>query len=124
MAMCSLQMFTDRGLGLQSSVPITGGGGYKYRDQLARTFKSPINRYDELVCLLTGLNFMLQTVPNECFYIRNPGMPKQSERVPVEMRGVFPYVLVNIGSGVSFLRVDSEMKPTSEGLVKLRKELE
>lgn len=63
---------------------------------------------DELTCLLTGLNFTLKHVPNECFYLEHRGNHELPVRNPHCMSGVFPYLLVNIGSGVSILKVESE----------------
>jgi hypothetical protein len=62
----------------------------------------------ELTCLLAGLNFLLHTVPDECFYLSNPVVPETATSVPFELeKPIYPYLLVNIGSGVSILRVDS-----------------
>eukprot|EP00468_Gymnochlora_sp_CCMP2014_P014154 CAMPEP_0167770016 /NCGR_PEP_ID=MMETSP0110_2-20121227/17662_1 /TAXON_ID=629695 /ORGANISM="Gymnochlora sp., Strain CCMP2014" /LENGTH=587 /DNA_ID=CAMNT_0007659101 /DNA_START=24 /DNA_END=1787 /DNA_ORIENTATION=- len=89
------------------SVPVTGGGAYKYERFLQDELKMGVHKVDELTCLLTGVNFALTHVPDECFYLehKTDGLPT---RRPHSMVGVFPYLLVNIGSGVSILRVDSD----------------
>ncbi len=122
-------------------VPITGGGAYKYEQFFLDRLRTYVWKVDELTCLLTGLNFALKHVPDECFYLEHHkrrtrrrgaegdrkiwekaewkpakrgigAKTDELEPLPVRrtqsMAGVFPYLLVNIGSGVSILRVDSE----------------
>lgn len=55
-------------------------------------------------CLIKGCNFMLHNIPNEVFeFHRGQG----SQYVFKNLLGsdLFPYLLVNIGSGVSILKV-------------------
>ena len=56
-----------------------------------------------------GINFLLQHVRHECYYLEDPRRPLSSKTVRFDGSGnsVFPYLLVNIGSGVSILKVDS-----------------
>ncbi len=69
----------------------------------------------ELTCLLAGLNFLLHTVPDECFYLSDPVAPETATSVPFELeKPIYPYLLVNIGSGVSILRVDSPDRYVTE----------
>ncbi|KXS16892.1 fumble, partial [Gonapodya prolifera JEL478] len=58
-------------------------------------------KYDEMQCLISGLNFLLNRVPDEVFGYEG-GM--QSFADP------HPYLLVNVGSGISFLRCISADK--------------
>ncbi|MES1915511.1 MAG: hypothetical protein MHM6MM_007440, partial [Cercozoa sp. M6MM] len=94
----------------------TGGGAHKFSKQLAKELQVRLCKDDELHCLLRGLNFLLRHVPDECFCFRDPTQALTStengdidaEVQHVSMQGeIFPYLLVNIGSGVSILRVDS-----------------
>lgn len=94
---------------------VTGGGAYKFAQQFKDKLGITIVKCDEMECLIQGLNFLLQYVPDECYYLETPTQPLTSRRIPYPMcRGandaesIFPYLLVNIGSGVSILRVDSE----------------
>lgn len=92
----------------RKSINITGGGAYKYADYITSTLGVKIHKEDEMHALITGLNFLLKNVPKESFtYSTIPHDPSPKHYVPVG-DNPFPYLLVNIGSGVSILKVDSE----------------
>ncbi|RHZ44384.1 pantothenate kinase [Aspergillus thermomutatus] len=82
-------------------VVATGGGAYKYYDKLKETLNVNIIREDEMECLITGLDFFITEIPNEVF--------TYSEAEPMQFAearaDVYPYLLVNIGSGVSMIKV-------------------
>ena len=61
---------------------------------------------DEMRCLINGLNFLLKQVSYEVFTYTE-GQPLQFEDVKTPDK-MFPYILVNIGSGVSILKVTGE----------------
>ncbi|KAH8690535.1 putative pantothenate kinase [Talaromyces proteolyticus] len=79
----------------------TGGGAYKYYDKLKATLNVDIMREEEMDCLITGLDFFINEIPNEVF--------SYSETEPMKFTepraGAYPYLLVNIGSGVSMIKV-------------------
>ena len=58
-------------------------------------------------CLIKGCNFLLKNIPNECFtFQRGDDLKKPRYNFQnVDSRSLFPYLLVNIGSGVSILKV-------------------
>ena len=56
-------------------------------------------------CLIKGCNFLIKNVPNEVFTIDYKTL--EYERKVIENQHIFPYLLVNIGSGVSILKVIS-----------------
>jgi type II pantothenate kinase len=87
----------------------TGGGAQKYAKLIRRELGCKLAKGDELACLLLGINFLLQHVDDECFYLEDHRNPK-SEKIPYNVadEGTFPYILVNIGSGVSILLVNDE----------------
>ncbi|KAJ1673443.1 hypothetical protein EV182_005220, partial [Spiromyces aspiralis] len=83
----------------------TGGGAHLFRDRLESRLRVKIQSEDEMSCLITGLNFFIKEVPDEVF--------SYSEREPMRFEptrkeDMFPYMLVNIGSGVSILKVTSD----------------
>lgn len=105
----------------------TGGGSYKY----AATFDSEIGvklaRQDEMACTVAGLNFLLTTVENEVYvYVPPPARNGRREAAPPpdgmspdfsattrfvdKESNPFPYLLVNIGSGVSIVKVTGHDK--------------
>jgi pantothenate kinase len=65
-----------------------------------------LEREDEMACMVDGCNFLLKAVQHEAFTYEN----SQLNFVDIDPTGVYPYLLVNIGSGVSMVRVDGEGK--------------
>ena len=106
-------------------VVATGGGAFKYYDKLKETLKVNIIREDEMECLITGtsastehthplcfpwgmltdftagLDFFITEIPNEVFTYSETDPMQFAEARP----DVYPYLLVNIGSGVSMIKV-------------------
>ncbi|OBZ88905.1 Pantothenate kinase [Choanephora cucurbitarum] len=86
----------------------TGGGAYLFEEKLkAQLPDVVIQKEDEMECLITGLNFFITEIPYEVFtYNEQESDPMQFEQ---KTRNVYPYMvfvlLVNIGSGVSILKV-------------------
>ncbi|KAK5663226.1 hypothetical protein OQA88_6644 [Cercophora sp. LCS_1] len=88
-------------------VMATGGGAYKYYDMIKDALGGvDVLREDEMECLIIGLDFFITEIPREVF--------TYSETNPMQFvpptDGVYPYLLVNIGSGVSFLKVSGPRK--------------
>ena len=82
-------------------VMATGGGAYKYYDDMKKVLGVEVLREDEMECLIMGLDFFIAEIPREVF--------AYSDTDPIhfeEPRGdIYPYLLVNIGSGVSMVKV-------------------
>jgi len=59
---------------------------------------------DELESLVRGIDFMIHTVPDECYYLSQFlfKLPLQRQTHPPVS---YPYLVCNIGSGVSILKV-------------------
>jgi len=91
-------------------VNATGGGAFKYAELVKDKLDITFNKADEMKCLIDGLNFLLLNVDNEAFtydwktreqhFLSFDKSKKEDSNFP------FPYLLVNIGSGVSVLKVD------------------
>jgi len=63
-----------------------------------------VDKEDEMECLLKGCNFLLKNIPDEAFIYNRLSSPEY--KFPLtDADMVFPYLLVNIGSGVSILKV-------------------
>ncbi|KAJ1964112.1 hypothetical protein GGI12_001626 [Dipsacomyces acuminosporus] len=83
----------------------TGGGAHRFRELLERELGVQIQVVDEMESLTTGLNFFIREVTDEVFtYSENA--PMQFENPTTDE--MFPYMLVNIGSGVSIIKVTGE----------------
>ncbi|KAL1840839.1 hypothetical protein VTJ49DRAFT_7682 [Mycothermus thermophilus] len=82
-------------------VMATGGGAYRFYDKIRDALGVDVIKEDEMECLIIGLDFFITEIPREVF--------TYSETDPMHFvepsENVYPYLLVNIGSGVSFLKV-------------------
>ncbi|KAI8627842.1 fumble-domain-containing protein [Xylariaceae sp. FL1651] len=102
----------DKQLTLNGSRPnelcvmATGGGAFKYHDKIKKCLGVDIHREDEMTCLIIGLDFFITEIPREVF--------TYSETEPMHFAqpdaNLYPYMLVNIGSGVSILKVSGPRK--------------
>lgn len=82
-------------------VMATGGGAYKYYDKIREALGVDVLREEEMECLIIGLDFFITEIPREVFtYSESDPM-----HFVVPQDNIYPYLLVNIGSGVSFLKV-------------------
>ncbi|KAL8975216.1 MAG: hypothetical protein Q9197_000567 [Variospora fuerteventurae] len=79
----------------------TGGGAYKYYDEMRKVLGAEILREDEMDCLIMGLDFFITEIPREVFTYDDTD-PMHFEEARAD---IYPYLLVNIGSGVSMVKV-------------------
>ncbi|EJW83490.1 pantothenate kinase [Wuchereria bancrofti] len=107
---------------MSSTVCATGGGSLKYAREAA-DLGLQLHKTDELESLIKGIEFIAATNPDECYYYENPlndtlcrkviwrwshGRCSTSDSVPESDKkdGLqYPYIVCNIGSGVSVLAV-------------------
>ncbi|RWR81972.1 pantothenate kinase 2 isoform X1 [Cinnamomum micranthum f. kanehirae] len=87
-----------------SIIKATGGGAYKFADLFKERLGVSIDKEDEMDCLVAGANFLLKAIRHEAF----THMEGQKEFVQIDHNDLFPYLLVNIGSGVSMIKVDGD----------------
>ncbi|XP_059656401.1 pantothenate kinase 2 isoform X3 [Cornus florida] len=87
-------------------IKATGGGAYKFADLFKERLGVSIEKEDEMNCLVAGANFLLKAIRHEAF----THMEGQKEFVQIDHNDLFPYLLVNIGSGVSMIKVDGDGK--------------
>ncbi|KAH7658749.1 type II pantothenate kinase protein [Dioscorea alata] len=87
-------------------IKATGGGAYKYADVFNERLGVSIDKEDEMNCLVAGANFLLKAIRHEAF----THMEGQKDFVQIDHNDLFPYLLVNIGSGVSMIKVDGDGK--------------
>ncbi|ODV87280.1 hypothetical protein CANARDRAFT_174354 [[Candida] arabinofermentans NRRL YB-2248] len=84
----------------------TGGGSYKYYDMLKKKLNCKIQKEDEMQCLIIGLDFFITEIKNEIFYYDEKNHKYvEIDSTDCEKEGIYPYLLVNIGSGVSMIKV-------------------
>ncbi|KAH8119995.1 pantothenate kinase [Phellopilus nigrolimitatus] len=113
----------------------TGGGAHKFHELFSGMLGVEVLREDEMECLIEGLKF-ITLIPDEVYYFSDElvhqvarpifGQSGSSDAVPLErpspnppQYGVtfesnptpqLPCLLVNIGSGVSIIKVDEDGK--------------
>ncbi|KAK6924844.1 Damage-control phosphatase ARMT1-like, metal-binding domain [Dillenia turbinata] len=87
-------------------IKATGGGAYKFADLFKDRLGVSLDKEDEMDCLVAGANFLLKAIRHEAF----THMEGQKEFVQIDHNDLFPYLLVNIGSGVSMIKVDGDGK--------------
>uniref|UniRef100_A0ACD5XZD9 Uncharacterized protein n=1 Tax=Avena sativa TaxID=4498 RepID=A0ACD5XZD9_AVESA len=87
-------------------IKATGGGAYKYADLFKERLGVSLEKEDEMDCLVSGSNFLLKAIRHEAF----THMDGQKEYVQIDQNDMFPYLLVNVGSGVSIIKVDGHGK--------------
>ncbi|KAI9894899.1 MAG: hypothetical protein M1814_000119 [Vezdaea aestivalis] len=104
-----MQKLKDKQQPLNGSKPgelcvmATGGGAYKYYDKIKEVLDVEVLREDEMECLIIGLDFFIAEIPSEVFtYSDEDFMDFQKPTTKI-----YPYLLVNIGSGVSMIKVSS-----------------
>lgn len=109
---CSMNLFLDmvkeKNLSsLADTVHATGGGAYKFENDFKEIVQLQLMKHDELNCVIRGIHYMDRILPNECYFYRKP-MEDCAEKVNFDLRDPYPYLVVNIGSGVSILAVHSQ----------------
>ncbi|XP_011071090.1 pantothenate kinase 1 [Sesamum indicum] len=87
-------------------IKATGGGAFKFADLFKERLGITLDKVDEMDCLVRGANFLLKTVHHEAFTY----MDGQKDYVQIDHKDLYPYLLVNIGSGVSMIKVESDSK--------------
>jgi type II pantothenate kinase len=109
---------------MRKSVKImaTGGGAHKFYDLFGGTLQVEVRKEDEMECLIEGLKF-ITLIPDEVYYFSDaliqsvshpsadlerpgPNPPQYSVTFESNPNPQLPCLLVNIGSGVSIIKVD------------------
>ncbi|KAJ5726282.1 uncharacterized protein N7483_007639 [Penicillium malachiteum] len=86
-------------------VVATGGGAFKFYDKLKEALDVNILREEEMECLIIGLDFFITEIPNEVFTYSDSDSDTEPMQFAEARPDVYPYLLVNIGSGVSMIKV-------------------
>ncbi|ETV84697.1 pantothenate kinase [Aphanomyces astaci] len=92
----------------------TGGGAFKFSKLFEDHLGIALQKCDELEALIRGMVFVMRHVPDECYTFKNvalhsQGMGEATKQImSTPQSELYPFLLVNIGSGVSILKVTSE----------------
>ncbi|KAJ3310341.1 Pantothenate kinase 4 [Boothiomyces sp. JEL0838] len=91
---------------LQGLLTERGDTPVRIKDLFREKLGVAVQKEDEMECLIYGLNFLVRQIAYEVFtYDERRPEPMQYENNSQEL---FPYMLVNIGSGVSIIKVTSD----------------
>ncbi|ELT92065.1 hypothetical protein CAPTEDRAFT_164688 [Capitella teleta] len=94
---------------LATSVCATGGGAFKFEEEFQRRLNLRLCKFDELDCLIRGIHYIdRNSMTSECYYYSEPTNPLLCKKLSFDFREPYPYLVVNIGSGVSILAVHSQ----------------
>jgi type II pantothenate kinase len=88
----------------------TGGGAFKYKDRMKEQLGIKLQGTDEIASLVRGIDFMVRHCPDECYYLLEFELRSEAVYSTFNEPFAYPFLVVNIGSGVSILQVNS---PTS-----------
>ncbi|KZO95938.1 fumble [Calocera viscosa TUFC12733] len=111
---------------MRKSVEImaTGGGAHKFYDLFTQRLEVEVHREDEMECLIKGLRF-ITLIPSETFWYSDelvqsvtrqtiemerpsPDPPQYQVSFDTNPTPQLPCLLVNIGSGVSVVKVEAD----------------
>ncbi|XP_043239888.1 pantothenate kinase 3-like isoform X2 [Amphibalanus amphitrite] len=101
-----LELAKSKGMAtLASTICATGGGAYKFEEEFQREVNMQLHKFDELDSLLNGLHYIENNNSHELYYWEEPCDDRLCRKVPFDFSQPYPYLVVNIGSGVSILAV-------------------
>lgn len=96
--------------GSTRKVVVSGGGAHRFAECVKKTLNVEMMPFQEMESLVCGLEFLHDQGPeNEVFMLDEDGQELPAAW-PVPF---FPCLLVNMGSGVSVLRIDGRLEPWS-----------
>ena len=88
-------------------ISATGGGSHKFHSLFKEELGIILDKQDEMDCTVKGMNFLLKEIPYEVF-----SFDYKDEKQPIQYidssKPKYPFLLVNIGSGVSIIKVTSD----------------
>ncbi|XP_050337078.1 pantothenate kinase 3 isoform X1 [Bactrocera neohumeralis] len=90
---------------LVTTVCATGGGAFKFENEFRQQVNMKLAKFDELDTLIKGILFAEVQNPTECYFYENARDIMKSEKRAFDFSKPYPFILVNVGSGVSILAV-------------------
>uniref|UniRef100_A0A2K6B8Y3 4'-phosphopantetheine phosphatase n=1 Tax=Macaca nemestrina TaxID=9545 RepID=A0A2K6B8Y3_MACNE len=87
-------------------IQATGGGAYKFKDLIEEKLRLKARKEHVAAPSPWGWHFLFRNIPHEAFVYQKDSDPEF--RFQTNHPHIFPYLLVNIGSGVSIVKVETE----------------
>jgi len=101
-----LELAKEKGMAeTLSTVCATGGGAFKFENDIRKELNMTLHKFDELDSLIGGIQFIEHNNSKELYYWENPGDDQLACKKTYDFTNPYPFMLVNIGSGVSIMCV-------------------
>uniref|UniRef100_A0A7S2X606 Pantothenate kinase n=1 Tax=Lotharella oceanica TaxID=641309 RepID=A0A7S2X606_9EUKA len=99
-------------ISVQTSVACTGGGAVKFNSAFQNQLRLGWHEVDEMQALVSGITFLIQHVPKSIFAFDHSSEDAVATKkyLKVGEGSRYPCLLVNVGSGVSILHLESRTK--------------
>mmetsp|Transcript_3468 Transcript_3468/g.8203 ORF Transcript_3468/g.8203 Transcript_3468/m.8203 type:complete len:911 (+) Transcript_3468:246-2978(+) len=105
---CSKGLHRTMHDGCAMRVKATGGGSFRFAEIFKEKIGLILEREDEIECIVEGTNFLLKTLRYEAFTFSDGKQEFVAQAQSDDE--LYPYLLVNIGSGVSIVKVEGDGK--------------
>ncbi|KFM77716.1 Pantothenate kinase 1, partial [Stegodyphus mimosarum] len=103
-----LQLAKSKGMAyMASTVCATGGGAFKFEADFRHEMNMELHKFDELDSLIRGIHYIKAYNEHECYYWVDPTDDTKCRKEHFDLNNLYPFLVVNIGSGVSMLAVHS-----------------
>ena len=108
--MCILHFlkFLLRSYSFTSKCPSSTTANCRNSELFLDQFGIQLQKEDEMKCAVAGANFLLQAIRDEAFTFTEGRKNYVAHKDGSHDDDLFPYLLVNIGSGVSIIKVDTD----------------
>jgi type II pantothenate kinase len=105
LAMAKRKRFADD---VNRTICATGGGACKFEREIRDNLGIRMHKTDEFDSIIYGIPYIDQyNSKRECYFLKDPLDEIKCTKVPYDFSKPYPYLVVNIGSGVSILAVYS-----------------
>ena len=92
-----------------ATIPATGGGAQRFADLIQRKLGVSLTQVKEMDSVVAGVNFILRYAPELIFSYDIERQLRRPLTAPRPDDSQYPYLLVNVGSGVSLVKCTSSM---------------
>ncbi|XP_040162709.1 pantothenate kinase 3 isoform X1 [Anopheles arabiensis] len=100
-----LKLAKSKGMAqLVTTVCATGGGAFKFEEDFRQHVNMKLAKFDELDALIKGILFTETHNKCECYFWENANEISSTKK-KFDFSQPYPFILVNVGSGVSVLAV-------------------
>ncbi|XP_042443310.1 pantothenate kinase 1-like [Zingiber officinale] len=89
-----------------ATLKATGGGAFKFSGKFKDDLGVTLEKLDEIDSVVAGANFLLKEIPGASF----THIDGRRKVVEIDKNNLYPYLLVNIGSGVGIIKVTGNRK--------------